>query len=194
MSLFRHSQYRLLRWATLPSAPLVPKGFPSTAFSMPTLLSKLKTDMKASMRNKDQNRLTVIRSILSEVLYAEKALLVAGKTGAESKTASQTDESVVNLIHKAIKKRNDAIAVYQGANRPELAEKEAEQVTILQSFLPEPYSEKEVEAFVLKAIKECGASSIKDLGKVMKAVTLDPTRAPKSQVAGVAKRLLTKSK
>ncbi|KAJ1655315.1 hypothetical protein IWQ61_004917 [Dispira simplex] len=146
------------------------------------------------MRNKDQKRLAVIRSILSEVLYAEKALLMTGKSGAESKTAAQTDESVANLIHKAIKKRKDAMVMYHGANRPELAEKEVEQVTVLQSFLPKPYSEKEIEAFVLKAIKDCGALSIKDLGKVMKAVMMDPTRVLKSQVASVAKQLLIKSK
>ncbi|RKP39714.1 Yqey-like protein-domain-containing protein, partial [Dimargaris cristalligena] len=159
-----------------------------------TMFSQLKQDLKASMRSKDQVRLGVIRSVLSAVTYHEKALIMKGRSAEESKIEAQQDPSVVSIVQSAQKKRRDAVALYQGAGRSDLAEQEAKELAILQSFLPEPYTPAEIDAHVQAAITATEAKSIRDLGRVIKSLTLDPARAPKAQLAETAKRLLASAK
>ncbi|ORX90632.1 GatB/YqeY domain-containing protein [Basidiobolus meristosporus CBS 931.73] len=136
------------------------------------------------MRNKERTRLSVVKSILSDITYAEKA---QGKS-------IKSDSEIAVLIQSAIKKRRESIASFESAGRSDLASNETEEVEILQKYLPEQLSEREIEAEVLKAIKETGAQSVKDIGKVMKAIQLDPAVAPKSLVAELVKKVLASAK
>ncbi|KAJ1973925.1 hypothetical protein H4R35_003865 [Dimargaris xerosporica] len=158
----------------------------------PSLYARLKRELKQSMREKTQPKLTVIRSVLSDITYAEKANLMKhpNLSAEANKAQAQTDGTIVSLIQAAQKKRRDAIALYQSQQREDLAAKERAELAVLCEFLPEPYSASEVEALVRAAIQSTQAGSVKDLGRVIQAIAADPARVTKAQLAQTAKQLL----
>lgn len=82
-----------------------------------------------------------------------------------------SSEESIDVVSSEIKKRREAIELYDKGNRPELAEKEKKEVEILQKFLPEQISEDEIRKIVAEAVSETGASQIKEMGKVMGIIT-----------------------
>jgi hypothetical protein len=86
----------------------------------------------------------------------------------QGKTIS--DEDILGLLQKMVKSRQESQEIYEKAGRPELATQEAEEIAIIQSFLPQQLSEAEVEQAIGEAIAETGAASIKDMGKVVGAL------------------------
>jgi uncharacterized protein YqeY len=125
-----------------------------------TLLDRLAQELKAAMIAKDVERLSTLRLLKSAVGYAQ----------IERGTESLTDAEVVALIQKEVKKRRDAVEQYEKGGRPELASKETQEITILESFLPQPLAPDELEQLVRAAIQESGATSRKQMGQVVKAV------------------------
>jgi len=120
------------------------------------LKSQIQQDMKNAMKAKDSLRLGTIRMLMAAIKQREID---------EKITLDDTD--ILNVINKMIKQRRDAHAQFTQADRQDLADKEAAEIDVLQTYLPKQLSEAEVIDAVKAAISESGASSIKDMGKVM---------------------------
>ena len=125
-----------------------------------TLLDRLAHELKAAMIAKDAERLSTLRLLKSAVGYAQ----------IERRTENLTEAEVVALIQKEVKKRRDAAEQYEKGGRPELASKEKQEITVLESFLPKPLALDELEQLIRAAIQETGATSKKQMGQVIKAV------------------------
>lgn len=126
------------------------------------LKDKIQEDMKAAMIAKDAERLSTIRMLKSALQYYE---IAKGGAGYEA-----TDEEIMDVVGKEIKKRRESIELYKQGNRPEAAEKEQQELDILSAYLPEQMSEEEVRALVKEAVEQTGATSMRDMGKVMGAL------------------------
>lgn len=123
---------------------------------------KIQDDLKAAMLAKDAERLSVIRMLKSAIQYFE---IQKGGAGYEA-----TDEDVMDVVGREIKKRRESIEMYKTGNRPELAAKEERELAILQTYLPEQLDEETVRTFVREAIEQTGATTMQDMGKVMAAL------------------------
>ena len=126
------------------------------------LKDKLQEDMKSAMVAKDELRLSVNRMLKSAVQYFE---IQKGGAGYEA-----TDEDILDVIGKEIKKRRESIELYKQGGRDEAAEKEQKELEILESYLPEQMPEEEVEKLVKEAVSQTGAKTMQDMGKVMGAL------------------------
>lgn len=132
-----------------------------------TLKAQISEDMKSAMRAKETERLGTIRLLQAAIKQREV-----------DERVELTDADVISVIEKMLKQRRDSIAAYEKANRDDLAEVEKAEVTVLQVYLPKQLTEDEIKAILEKAVTDTGASSMKDMGKVMGIV--------KPQVAGKA--------
>jgi len=122
---------------------------------------KINESIKDSMKEKNRLRLDSLRAIKSAILIE--------KTKSGSK--DQIEESVVlKILQKMVKQRNDSAKIYLDQNRKELAEVEVSQANIISEFLPTQLSESELSEMIDKVIKEVGAESMKDMGKVISKV------------------------
>jgi len=121
-----------------------------------SLKARITDDMKAAMRAKDTARLGTIRLLLAAIKQKE----VDDRTELD-------DAAVSSIVEKLIKQRKDSISQFQAAGRDDLVAAEQAELVVLQAYLPEQLSAAEVEAAVVAAIAESGASSAKDMGKVM---------------------------
>lgn len=128
---------------------------------MATVRERLDADLKDAMRAKDEVKLTTIRAIKSAVKYKE----------VEGANKVLDEASIIGVITTQVKQRRDAIAEYTAANRPDLAEKEEKEIVVLQVYLPTQLTAEQLSAEIAKAVTEAGATSVKDLGAVMKIVT-----------------------
>jgi uncharacterized protein YqeY len=117
---------------------------------------RIQEDMKTAMRAQEKERLATIRLILAAVKQREV-----------DERIQLTDEHVLSILNKMIKQRRDSIEQYEAGNRADLAQKEKDEITIIQQYLPAQLSGSEIEAAVAAAIQESGAASAKDMGKVM---------------------------
>jgi uncharacterized protein YqeY len=134
---------------------------------MASLKERLQEDMKTAMRSGEKERLANIRLVLAGVKQREV-----------DERISLDDAQILSVIEKMIKQRKESIAQFQTGNRPDLVAKETAELTLLQAYLPAPLAEAELDALIASAIASSGASSIKDMGKVMGIV--------KTQAAGRA--------
>lgn len=126
---------------------------------MSQIFDQLTLDMKESMKNKDKNRLTTIRMAISAI-----------KQKQIDEKIQITDEVVIAVITKMIKQRQDSFDQYIKANRAELAEDEKREIEILTQYMPKQLNDEEVVAIVQKAIESVGATSMKEMGKIMASV------------------------
>ncbi len=117
--------------------------------------------MKAALRNKDQTALSAIRLISA----ALKDRDIAART-ADSPDGIN-DEEILSMLQTMIKQRNESAKMYLQGNREDLANKEKDEINVIQQFLPAQLSEKEITNAIAKAIKSNKASSIKDMGSIM---------------------------
>jgi len=145
------------------------------------LFNKLQEEMKAAMKSGDKDKLSTIRMLISEIK----------KVQIDSKK-ELSDEEIISILQKYIKQRKEAYAQYEQAGRKDLAEKELKEIEIVQQFLPPPLSEEELIKIVEETIQEVSASSIKDMGKVVKAV-MDKVkgRAEGSLISKIVKEKLS---
>jgi uncharacterized protein YqeY len=121
------------------------------------LLDRLTQDMKTAMKARDALRLAVLRYTLSEI-----------KNARIEKMSDLTEEDVIQVLRRGVKKREEAVEQYGRGGRQDLADKEAREAAILQEYLPRTLAGEALEQAVAAAIQEANAQSIKDLGKVMK--------------------------
>jgi len=127
-----------------------------------TLQERVDSDLKEAMRAKDATKLGVLRMLKSALKYAAIA-----KSGAE---AELSDAEVVQVIRKQAKQCHDSIESFEEGGRTELAEKEKEELAILNSYLPQAISADELTEVVQQTIAETGATSKGQMGIVMKAL------------------------
>ena len=127
-----------------------------------TLQQRVDSDLKEAMRAKDATKLGVLRMLKSALKYAAIA-----KSGAE---AELSDAEAVQVIRKQTKQRQDSIESFEKGGRAELADKEKEELAILNSYLPQGMSPDELAKIVRETIAELGATSKAQMGAVMKAL------------------------
>jgi hypothetical protein len=125
-----------------------------------SLKARIDEDIKTAMKAKDRVRLDTVRSIKKAILEKEVSLRPKGQD-------SLTEEQEIELLAQQAKQRRDSIEQYQQANREDLADKESQELTIIETYLPKQLSEEEVNAVLDEIIATVGATSAKDLGKVM---------------------------
>lgn len=122
------------------------------------------SDLKQAMKEKDQDRLRVLRSLKAAMLEKEISVREEGQK------KDLSDEHATEVLMKAAKQRRESIEQYEKGSRDDLAEKEKEELEIIESYLPEMMSEDEIRELVQAKIEEVGAESMADMGPVMGAV------------------------
>lgn len=126
------------------------------------LKQQIQDDLKKAMLAKDESRLSVIRMLKSAIQYYE---IQKGGAGYEA-----SDEDVIDVIGKEVKKRKESIELYEKGGRNDSAEKEKNEAAILESYLPEQLSNEEIEKLVDDTISQTKAESMQDMGRVMGAL------------------------
>jgi hypothetical protein len=123
-----------------------------------SLKNKIERDIKAAMLSKDKDRLRALRSIKSLILLAES------EKGAKDEIS---EDNEIKLLTKAAKQRKDSIEIYEKQGRSDLAEVEKAELNVIEEYLPEQMSEEDLRKVLQEIISQVGASSPKDMGKVM---------------------------
>ena len=146
-----------------------------------SLQDRISRELKEAMLAKDAEKLSMLRLLKSALGYVQ----------IEKKTDQLSDAEITAVIQKESKKRRDSIEQYRNGGRPELAEKEARELAVLETFLPAPVSPEELEQLVRAAIQELGATSKKEMGAVVKAVQAKAAgRADGKTISGIVGKLL----
>ncbi len=146
------------------------------------LEEKVNEALRKAIKESNKLRMDTLRSIRASIIEFNKSGI--GR--------AMTPDDELKILQSAIKKRKDAIELYEKGGRQELANREKEEIKIIQEFLPEQLSEEEVRTAVRKIITEVNANSLKDLGKVMgKAMQELRGKAEGSLVQSIAKKLLS---
>ena len=149
-----------------------------------SLKKKIEEKLNEALKAKDKNTYPTLRLVVSAIKDAE----IAGRTKGQTK---MSDSELTAILKKMIKQRNESCEVYKKAGRNELLENEKKEIEIISNFLPKQLGEEETKKICQDAIKSSGASSMKDMGKVMgvlkskHADTLDF-----SKVSSIIKELL----
>jgi len=125
------------------------------------LRDKIDTDYKNALKSKDKIQISTYRLILSSI----KDLDISNRSGPNKKETN--DEDIKKLLKKMIKQRSESIDIYKKNNRKDLLEVEEKESKILSGYLPKQLSEEETEKICTQIVSKLGASSIKDMGKVM---------------------------
>ena len=135
---------------------------------MPDLETRIQSDMKDAMRARETEKLQAIRLILAGLKQHK----------VDNRLDTLSDEEIIPLLNKMAKQRRESITQYQENNRVDLAEKEIFELDVIKQYLPTPLSDEEINSIIQAALKETGASSMKEMGSVMANV--------KAKVAGRA--------
>ncbi len=122
------------------------------------LKDKIVSDLTVAMKAKDASRTSVLRMVKANLMNRQI-----------EKSADLTDEEITKALQSLVKQRKDSIEQYEKAGRTELAEKERSELTVIEDYLPQSASKEEIEKAVAEAVQETGASSIKEMGAVMRA-------------------------
>jgi uncharacterized protein len=147
---------------------------------MSELKAKLMEDIKTAMKSGDKDRLAVLRLMSSDIKQIEVDQRIV-----------LDDAAVLGIFEKMLKRRKDSIEQFTAANRMDLSDKEQAEVVIIQSYLPAPLSDAEIDAAIVASIAESGATSAKDMGKVMTALKAKVAgRADMTQLSGKVKAKL----
>jgi uncharacterized protein YqeY len=124
-----------------------------------TLTKQIVTDLTAAMKAQDANRTSTLRMVKAAMMNRQI-----------EKGSELDDEEMQKLLRSLVKQRRDSIEQYEKAGRQELVDKEKAEIEVIETYLPQAASHEEIEQAVAAAIAETGATSIRDMGKVMKAV------------------------
>jgi len=126
------------------------------------LKERIGNDIKSAMKAQDKIRLETVRNIKKVILEKESAIRPSGQE-------SLTEEQEIEIVVQLAKQRRDSIAQYEKAGRTDLANQEAQELTILEEYLPKQLSDDEISQMIETIISQVGATSAKDMGKVMGA-------------------------
>jgi uncharacterized protein len=119
--------------------------------------------LKGAMKAKDERRVSTLRLVNATLKNADIEARGQGK-------GPPGDEAVLGLLQKMIKQRQESVELYEKGGRVELAQQEREEIAIITAYLPKQMSEEEVEAAIVQAVRDVGASGMKDMGKVVGAL------------------------
>jgi|SRR5436190_4585578 len=123
-----------------------------------SLEQKIMTDLKAAMLAKDEASLRSLRAIKAAILLAKTA---------EGGSGELKEEDEIKLLQKLVKQRKDSLEIYRQQNRTDLAQKEEEEINVIEKFLPKQLSPEELKNLLTKIVAETGATTTADMGKVM---------------------------
>ena len=147
-----------------------------------SLLTQIQEDIKTALRSGERLKLTTLRILLSVIQKREK------DTGQEI-----TDDAILSIIEKQVQLRKEAAEIYQAADRLELFEKENEEATILQGYLPEKLDELELTKIIETIISNTGAETIQDMGRVMAELKNQSQGSiDMKQASGIVRMLLSR--
>ena len=161
--------------------------------------NQIQQDSTGALKSGNQFLVGTLRMLLASIITKEKELrykIIKEKPDATEETLSKeselTDEQVIEVISSEIKKRKDAIVLYEKGNRPELADREKKEIEVLIKYLPEQLSEEELKKIVKEAIAKTGAKEIKDMGKVMAEISPKiKGKADSGAVSKIVKEILS---
>lgn len=146
-----------------------------------TLEEKIMQDLKTAMKAKDEAALRGIRAV--------KAAILLAKTDGSGKPIDEERE--IQILQKLVKQRKESLEIYEKQNREDLAKVERDEIAIIEKYLPQQLSESELENVLTEIINKVGATSAKDLGKVMGLASKELAgKADGKMISLVAKRLL----
>ncbi len=149
-----------------------------------SLEQKVMGELKTAMLAKDEKSLRSLRAIKSAIILAK----TAEGAGGEIK-----EEDEIKLLQKLVKQRKDSLEIYEKQNREDLAEKEREEISVIEKFLPKQMDEAELRTVIQKIIDETGASSPADMGKVMGLANKQLAgKAEGKTIAAIVKEILNK--
>ncbi|MEO6905497.1 MAG: GatB/YqeY domain-containing protein [Ginsengibacter sp.] len=149
-----------------------------------SLEQKVMTDLKTAMLAKDEKSLRSLRAIKSAIIIAKTA---------EGASGEIKEEDEIKLLQKLVKQRKDSLEIYEKQNREDLAEKEREEISVIEKFLPKQMDQSELRTIIEKIIAETGASSPTDMGKVMGMANNQLAgKADGKTIAGMVKEILSK--
>lgn len=140
------------------------------------LKEKIKEDMKGAMRSKEQARLETIRMLLAAVQRREI-----------DERITLDDAQVMAVIEKLIRQGQDSVEQFRLGGRQDLVDKESRDIAILQSYLPEPLSEAQIDELIANAISKMGAAGVKDMGKVV--ASLRPSLQGRADMGKVSNKI-----
>lgn len=144
---------------------------------------KINGDIKNAMLARDAKKLEALRAIKAALLI-EKA-----KEGAAAEIAEEVE---LKILQKMVKQRRESADIYNQANRKDLADKELYDASVIETYLPQQMSEEEVTAIIQNIVKQTGANSVKDMGKVMGAASKELAgKADNKMISVIVKNLLT---
>lgn len=148
-----------------------------------TLEQQIQEDIKAAMKAKDSVAMNAVRAVKGEILLFKTA---------EGGSGEVTDEDVLKMIRKLVKQRRESAEQYVAAGRKELADNELAEAAVIEKYLPNQLSEAEVEANVKEIIAALGATSLKEMGKVMGAANAALAgQADGKTISGIVRKLLS---
>lgn len=149
-----------------------------------SLEQKIMAELKTAMLAKDEKTLRSLRAIKAAILLAKTSEGAAGDI---------KEEDEIKLLQKLVKQRKDSLEIFQQQNRPDLAQKEQEEIEVIEKFLPKQLSGEELKTIIAGIIAETGASSPADMGKVMGVATKQLAgKADGKAISAVVKELLAK--
>ncbi|NTW82537.1 MAG: GatB/YqeY domain-containing protein [Chlorobiaceae bacterium] len=150
-----------------------------------SLKEKIDQDLKETMKSGDKDRLNAIRSIRAALLEKEVSIRVGGK-------AVLTPEQEIEVFSSLAKKRRDAMEQFTAGNRPDLALIEQAELKVIEEYLPAPMSDDEVRSVIGEIVAKTGASSMKDMGRVMgEAMKVLKGKTDGNKVQEIVKSLLS---
>lgn len=148
-----------------------------------TLEQQIQEDIKAAMKARDSVAMNAVRAVKGEILLFKTA---------EGGSGEVTDEDVLKMIRKLVKQRRESAEQYVAAGRKELADNELAEAAVIEKYLPKQLSEAEVEARVKEIIAALGATSLKEMGKVMGAANAALAgQADGKTISGIVRKLLS---
>lgn len=126
-----------------------------------TLRTRINESIKTAMKEKDTVRVSTLRLVTAAVKDRDIA------ARAEDRCEGINDGEILSLLSKMVKQRKESAQTYEDNGRPELAEREREEIEIIQEFMPQPLSEDEMKTIIAGLVEESGATCLKDMGKIM---------------------------
>jgi uncharacterized protein len=146
------------------------------------LEQNIMAEMKEAMKSKNEAALRGLRAV--------KAAIILAKT-AEGANGELKEEDEIRLLQKLVKQRRDSLDIFEKQNRPDLAEKEKEEIAVIERFLPKQLTEEELKTIIAGIIADTGATSAADMGKVMGAASKQLAgQADGKTISSVVKQLL----
>ncbi|MBM3922267.1 MAG: GatB/YqeY domain-containing protein [Sphingomonadales bacterium] len=148
-----------------------------------SLEQKIMADLKAAMLAKDEAALRSLRAIKAAILLAKTA---------EGATGDLSEEAEIKLLQKMVKQRKDSLEIFQQQSRPELAQKEIEEIAVIEKFLPRQLDEAALRTILKEIMGKVGAVSAADMGKVMGMANKELAgKADGKTIASIVKELLS---